>query len=144
MSNYQTVRRAWSLYGQKGTMGQLEKEAAVRQLSDSGLFSSRQLMAISGLTFRQVSAIAKKRTSEGGRFNPDSLGPILDIYHSQHRSEHDVFLYLKAVEPGGDDVFAPTTSALMVARLLGMPRRTVSDYVRKARALRAAQKAVNE
>lgn len=92
----------------------------VGELSDYGVFSSRQIFKIAGgkLSHVKINKINKKDTKSGGRLNPKSLDFILQAMLSKSRGHVDFVAVEEALATG--------TSQNMVSRLTGISQSVIS------------------
>jgi hypothetical protein len=92
-------------------------------LGQAGMFSNRHIAAITGLSVDLVCDIVKKSDKTGGRFNPESLPLIFD-------------LWLEYVDGGTNPQLISTivnsgTSVGFLARLTDIPATSLSRWLKR-------------
>lgn len=95
---------------------------AVRELAEYGVFSNRNLQAITGLNEHYVATITAKASKVGGRLNPVTLPLMLQLAEDWRAGVKNEHVARTIVELG--------TSRGMVARLTGIPYSAVAWLVR--------------
>lgn len=97
----------------------------VMALGEHGIFSSRQISAITGgiLTHTTVSKLISKTDKTGGTLNVESLEDLRKIFYSRERKRTDYELVRKVIESG--------TSQVMVEKLTGVSQSSISRKASK-------------
>lgn len=94
----------------------------VRELAGYGVFSNKNLQAITGLNEHFVGTITEKTSAVGGRLNPVTLPLMLQLAEDWRAGVKNDHVARTIVELG--------TSRGMVARLTGIPYSAVAWLVR--------------
>jgi hypothetical protein len=92
----------------------------LRELSDCGLFSSRQLAKICNnkLSHASISQYIEKRSNSGGKIAPESLEDVREALFSKERGAISYPHIKSALEAG--------TSQTMVSRMTGINQSGIS------------------
>lgn len=106
---------------------QARLDAAVA-LDEWGVFSSRQVSAITGLEWWKAAKASSKTARTGGRLDPKSLAPLRDLAVARARGEMNIFAALEALSTG--------TSVTMAVRLTGIPATTLKRWKAQAERLK--------
>lgn len=93
---------------------------AVVSLNEWGLFSNRQLVAITGVPMRQVCALTKKSDRTGGSFNPEALPNVIELSEARARGEKGQKAIVAALEGG--------VSLSMLAKLVDAPKSSLARH----------------
>lgn len=123
MRHLEALKRARDTYASRETMSRESKVDAAVALGRFGIFSGRHIAKFTGLDPVLVSTLVPNPERNGGRLAPEAIPTIIEIIHAHTRSELDRNLMRKAVEQG--------TSVNFLAKLTGIPQRTVARWVDK-------------
>lgn len=96
---------------------------AAASLAEHGIFSRRAIVAITGLSYRQVAKVVTKTDRSGGRLNPEVLGDLVRLAEARDRGQMDVFAAQRALSG---------TSASFASRLTGVPISTLARWAKRA------------
>lgn len=124
MRHLAALKRAHDIHEHKAEMSRETRIDAAVELGNFGIFSGRHISTFTGLDPVLVSKLVPNPDRNGGRLTPEAIPTIIDIIHAHNRSEIDRNLLRKAVEKG--------TSVNFLAKLTGIPQRTVARWVDKA------------
>lgn len=124
MSNRKAVLKAADIYKRRGFFTPTETAAAVGVLAAQGLWSKAQIVALSGATSTFVKKNVEKTDHTGGKFNPDSLDLILEMFDLMQAGEKNPKLTAAIVDAG--------TSVRMLSRLTGRPEPSIKYEIGKA------------
>lgn len=124
MRYLEALKQALRTYECRVTMSKDQKAAAAVTLGKFGIFSGRHIAQFTGLDPVLVSKLVPNPERNGGRLSPEAIPTIIDIIHAHTRSEVDRNMLRQAVELG--------TSVNFLAKLTGIPQRTVARWVDKA------------
>lgn len=130
MNKRNEVKQAHAIYRRREALKMEGLAEAVDTLAGHGLWSRRQIMAITGGTEHAVRSTFTKGDHTGGRFNPDTLDLLLELFELQDMNEQNPHLIAYIVDKG--------TSVRMLSRLSGIPESTIKWLQGKARAEQAA------
>ena len=92
----------------------------VIELASFDVFSKDHLIEISGLSKKTVYSLVQKTGKAGGRFNPESLPLIYDLWLEWTQGGRNVRLAKLIVKQG--------TSPGFLEKLTGIPRRTITRW----------------
>lgn len=124
MKHLEALKQARDIHARRSELSKESKLDAAVALGKFGIFSGRHIAAFTGLDPVTVSKLVPNPERNGGRLSPAAIPTIIDIIHAQARSEVDRNLLRRAVELG--------TSVNFLAKLTGIPQRTVARWVDKA------------
>jgi len=124
----EALREAQSVFERRANLSKEDQVAAVRSLSEWGVFSNNHLFSITGMKSYLVAGYTQKSDLTGGMFDPRSIPALLEMIALRQRSEKNVFVTLKAFENG--------CGVRMMSRLTGIAESTIKCQIEKARALR--------
>lgn len=117
MSKRKEVKQAHAIYRRREALKSDGMAEAIATLAAHGLWSRRQIMAITGAGEYRVRLAVGKVDRTGGRFNPDTLDLLLELFEIQDQNEQNPHLIALIIDMG--------TSARMLSRLSGIPESTV-------------------
>jgi hypothetical protein len=124
MKHLEALKEARDTYARRDNMSRESKLDAAVALGRYGIFSGRHIAKFTGLDPVVVSKLVPNPERNGGRLSPEAIPTIIEIIHTHNASEIDRNLLKKAVEQG--------TSVNFLAKLTGIPQRTVARWVDKA------------
>jgi hypothetical protein len=106
-------------------LSRVDVEDGVKRLAVFGVFSNRQIQAITAgrVSHQSVARITGKSNKSGGSLNPGSLELLRSVLYRRAESESDFDLISQAVELG--------TSQHMVAKLTGVSQSTISKKLKE-------------
>lgn len=93
------------------------------QLGELGLFSSRSIALIVDLSYHTVGRLTGKKDKTGGRFNPEALPLIYDLWAEYNQGGRNRKLAATIVKLG--------ISPSYLATITGIPSTTLSRWVDK-------------
>ena len=125
MSNYEAVKQAFDIYKRKDALDEFGKEDAVALLGSQGLWSQRQMSAITGATPFFVAQRNTKTDTTGGKFNPQTFDLLLEAIELYDAGETNRHLLRRIFEAG--------TSVFMMSRLIGIPVSTIQWNIKRAK-----------
>ena len=105
---------AW-VYARSSDYDKQQRFDAATELGEWGIFSSRQISAITGVGHSTALKLSPKSAKTGGRFSPECLAPLLDISRRKARGEQ-----IKTAEVSDMLAAGNGTSTYMAARLGGI------------------------
>lgn len=120
----QALNEAIHLRDHADTMTQDAVIVAIKNLSKYGMFSARQLAAISNgrVSHHTITKIINKTDKTGGNLNAGTLDILRNILYSRANGVTDYKLVADAVSGG--------TSQGMVSKLTGIPQGSISKKLR--------------
>lgn len=118
-SALETALIAWNEHQQGADAEAMAKRAI--ELAQFGVFSNRNIALITGLSYEAVLKMAPKSSKLGGRFNPEALPLIYDLYLAHSRGGKDPKLACTIVRHG--------VSSGFLERLTGVPSTSVDRWV---------------
>lgn len=124
MRHLEALKQARDIHARRDTLDKQARIDAAIELGGYGIFSGRHISTFTGLDPVTVSKLVPNPERNGGRLSPDAIPTIIEIIRAHARSEVDRNLLRKAVEQG--------TSVNFLAKLTGIPQRTVARWVDKA------------
>lgn len=124
MRHLEALKQARDIHARKENLDKQGKVDAAVALGEWGIFSGRHISTFTGLDPVLVSKLVPNPERNGGRLTPEAIPTIIEIIQAHNRSELDRNLMRKAVEQGA--------SVNFLAKLTGIPQRTVARWVDKA------------
>ncbi len=120
----QALNEAIHLRNHANAMAQDAVIIAVKNLSQYGIFSARQLAAITNgrVSHHTITRIINKTDKTGGNLNAGTLDILRNILYSRANGVTDYKLVADAVSSG--------TSQGMVSKLTGIPQGSISKKLR--------------
>lgn len=118
--NHQALKEATYIYAHRDTFTRQGLVDAVVSLSEWNLFSNRQIVAITGMSMRDVCALTKKTDRTGGSFNPEALPNVIALSEARARGEKGQKAIVAALEGG--------VSLSMLAKLTGAPKSSLARH----------------
>lgn len=94
-------------------------------LAETGVFSTRQIILITGLPEKLTYDLVGKTNKEGGRFNPEALPQIYDIWQQRARTEAVDKKLVRLIVGQG-------VSPRMLAKLTGLAPSTIYTWLKPA------------
>lgn len=127
--NLTALEQAAWVYSHQASYDRQQRFDAAVDLGEWGIFSYRQIGAITGLSHSTVQRIVKQKADKtGGRFDPECLGPLVELRSRRLRGEE--------VDPADvRDLLArgSGTSAGFAAKLGGLPESWIRRQCHKAK-----------
>lgn len=117
------VRHALWVYQNRDRLSPERLREEGRKLAEHDVFSARRIAAFTGLSLRQTLQSVPPLEYTRGRLEPEALPHIVAICELRDRGEVDHNLIAAALAAG--------TSTYMLARLTGIPQRSVHRYGQK-------------
>lgn len=126
MTPLQQALAAWGRNSQQDDRQGRADDAV--ELAETGMFSVRQILLITGLPTTFGYALLsdyRKGGREGGRFNPESLDDIYQLWLQVASANVVDGKLAKRIKDAG-------TGTTMLGRLCGVSRQRIEDHIRRA------------